>query len=104
MVLPDDPVVPPLPLVVVVVLELVELHAATDIATTTAIPSAAMRVFHDAEPKAPPCRRTSYRNWPGLGGKLSSPVAHEYVTLRQKLRHVSSTAGQSVILPVVGQP
>jgi hypothetical protein len=56
MVLPDDPGLPVEPVVVVVV-ELVELHAATEIATTTAIPSAAMRVFHDAEPKAPPCTR-----------------------------------------------
>jgi hypothetical protein len=55
---PDDvelPVVAVLPaLVVVVDAELVELQATAVVATSTTIPKAAMRVFHDAEPKAPP--------------------------------------------------
>ena len=39
---------------VVVVVELVELQATAVVATTATRPSAARRVFHDAEPKAPP--------------------------------------------------
>ena len=46
---------PPLPAPVVVVLdEFVELQATAVVATNTTIPSAAIRVFHGAEPKAPP--------------------------------------------------
>jgi hypothetical protein len=48
----DDP--PPLPEVVVVDAELVELQATALIPTTATIPSAASRVFHGAEPKVPP--------------------------------------------------
>ena len=44
----------PLPDVVVVDDELVELQATAVAATTETIVSAAKRVFHDAEPKAPP--------------------------------------------------
>jgi hypothetical protein len=48
-------VVPVEPLVVVVDDdELVELHATAVVATRATSPSAAMRVFHDAELKAPP--------------------------------------------------
>jgi hypothetical protein len=47
------PVVAVLPAVVVVV-ELVELQATALVATSTTSPRAAMRVFHDPEPKAPP--------------------------------------------------
>ncbi len=39
---------------VVVVDELVELHATAATATTVTMASAAMRVFNDAEPKASP--------------------------------------------------
>jgi hypothetical protein len=46
--------VPPPDEVVLVDEELVELHATAEVATNMTIPSAAMRVFHDAEPKAPP--------------------------------------------------
>jgi hypothetical protein len=50
-----DAVVLPLPAAVVVVeAELVELQATAVVATNATSPSAAMRVFHDAEPKAPP--------------------------------------------------
>jgi hypothetical protein len=48
----DDP--PPLPDVVVVDAELVELQATTVIPATATIPSAARRVFHGADPKVPP--------------------------------------------------
>jgi hypothetical protein len=49
------PVVAVLPAVVVVVdAELVELQATAVVATSRTIPKAAMRVFNDAEPKAPP--------------------------------------------------
>jgi len=44
----------PPPDVVVVDDELVELQATAVAATTETIASAAKRVFHDAEPKAPP--------------------------------------------------
>ncbi len=47
-----DPVVTPA--AVVVEVELVELHATAVVATRATIPSAAMRVFHGAESKAPP--------------------------------------------------
>ena len=40
--------------VVVVDVELVELQATAVVATTATSPSAAKRVFHGAEPKAPP--------------------------------------------------
>ena len=43
--------------VVVVDVELVELQATAPVATARTIASAAIRVFHDAEPKAPPCSR-----------------------------------------------
>jgi hypothetical protein len=42
------------PAVVVVVDELVELQATAVVATSATNPTAAMRVFHDAELKAPP--------------------------------------------------
>jgi hypothetical protein len=41
--------------VVAVLAELVELQATAVVATSPTTPSAAKRVFHDAEPKAPPC-------------------------------------------------
>jgi hypothetical protein len=50
-----DPVEVVFPAAVVVVAELVELQATAVVATSPTIPSAAKRVFHDAEPKAPPC-------------------------------------------------
>ena len=50
--LPMLAVVPPD--AVVVVVELVELQATAVAATTVTNASAAKRVFHDAEPKAPP--------------------------------------------------
>ncbi len=51
----DDPV-DPLPAVDVVVVddELVELQATAVVDTIMTSPSAAIRVFHGAEPKAPP--------------------------------------------------
>ena len=54
MVLADDRRVARGAAVVVVVAELVELQATAVVATSTTIPSAAKRVFHDAERKAPP--------------------------------------------------
>jgi hypothetical protein len=47
--LPDPP-----PAAVVAVDELVELQAIAVVAISMTIPNAAMRVFHDPEPKAPP--------------------------------------------------
>ena len=44
--------------VVVVDDELVELQATAVVATASTIPSAAMRVFHDAELKVPPWSRS----------------------------------------------
>jgi hypothetical protein len=49
---------------VVVVVELLELHAAAPRATARTMPSAADRIFHDADCKAPP----SYRMIAGVGG------------------------------------
>ncbi|HEV3366037.1 MAG TPA: hypothetical protein VG054_01135 [Acidimicrobiales bacterium] len=46
--------VPLLPAVVVLEVELVELQATAVVATSMTIPSAAIRVFHGADPKAPP--------------------------------------------------
>jgi hypothetical protein len=48
--LPD----PPPPVVAAVDDELVELQAIAVVAISMTIPNAAMRVFHDPEPKAPP--------------------------------------------------
>ena len=45
---------PEFPEVVVVLDELVELQATAVVATSMTAPTAAMRAFHDAEPKAPP--------------------------------------------------
>ncbi|HZM53605.1 MAG TPA: hypothetical protein VFC03_01100 [Acidimicrobiales bacterium] len=49
----DDPP-DPLPDVVVVDEELVELQATAVSPTSTTMPSAAVRIFHDAEAKSPP--------------------------------------------------
>jgi hypothetical protein len=38
--------------------ELVELHATAVVATSTSTPTVARRVFHDAEPNAPPWYRS----------------------------------------------
>jgi hypothetical protein len=51
-----DPPEPP-PDVVVVDDELVELQATAVNATSTTVPSAAVRVLHDAAIKSPPCIR-----------------------------------------------
>ena len=56
--LPAAVVLLPDPAVVVVDDELVELHAAAPSATTTIMPNAVDRPFHDAERKAPPSCRT----------------------------------------------
>ena len=66
---PFDDELPPAD-VVVVVDELVELQATAVVATTMTIASAARRVFHGAEPKAPPC----CRSWSHRAGTWWSAV------------------------------